>query len=115
MYYSELQGLCEALDAGVTTIVDNASGGFTQQIVDASIQGAVDSGIRSFFIYAIRRGQEGFTWENQVDHFRSIIGSEQLANTTVSMGLGYESFDIGSEDDIQAIIKLARSVKRLAQ
>ncbi|KAI9149085.1 5'-deoxyadenosine deaminase [Paramyrothecium foliicola] len=108
MYYSELQGLCEALDAGVTTIVDNATGGFSRQIVDASIQAAVDSGIRNFFVYPISRGREGFDFESQIDHFRSIGGSERLARTRVSMGLGYETFDTGSEEDVQTIIDLAR-------
>jgi cytosine/adenosine deaminase-related metal-dependent hydrolase len=115
MYYSELQGLCEALNAGVTTIVDNASGGFTKQIVDSSIAGTIASGIRSFFVYPIRRGQEGFEFEDQIDHFRSLVDNERLTKTRVSMGLGYESFDTGSKGDIQTIIDLSRSVRAMGR
>ncbi|KAG5657976.1 hypothetical protein KAF25_006927 [Fusarium avenaceum] len=108
MYHSELQGLCEALDAGVTTIVDNASGVFSEEIADAAIRAAVDSGIRNFFAYSISRGQQDFGFEDQIQHFRKIINSERLSATRVSMGLAYESFDTGSEEDIETIITLAR-------
>ncbi|KAM0231973.1 hypothetical protein ACHAP5_010906 [Fusarium lateritium] len=109
MYDSQLQGLCEALDAGVTTIVDNASGMFSRDIGDAAIRATIDSGIRSVVAYSINRVLENFTFEEQIQHFRDIIESDRLAGTQVSMGISYEFFDTGSEEDIQTIIDLARS------
>ncbi|KAF4978441.1 hypothetical protein FZEAL_5166 [Fusarium zealandicum] len=107
MYYSELTGLCEALDAGVTTLVDYASGGFTREIADASIQANLDSGIRSFYAYAIGRGMAGFPMEDQIDHFQAIM--ENQTSSLFSLGLAYETFDVGTREDIEEVARIART------
>ncbi|KAH7002995.1 hypothetical protein EDB82DRAFT_482343 [Fusarium venenatum] len=108
MYYSELVGLCEALNSGVTTLVDNASGGFTQAINDATIRAIVDSGIRGFYAYHIRRGIDGFAFEDQEKHFKNISGQSER-NALLSFGLAYETFDTGDPEEVQHIVNMARA------
>ncbi|KAF4999877.1 hypothetical protein FDECE_11376 [Fusarium decemcellulare] len=109
MYYSELTGLCEALNAGVTSIVDNASGGFTEAVTDETLRATVDSGIRSFYAYPIRRGIEGFAFEDQLVHFQNLSGQFDEPGGLISLGLAYETFDIGNSTDIQELTNLARA------
>ncbi|RTE71914.1 hypothetical protein BHE90_013672 [Fusarium euwallaceae] len=109
MYYSQLAGLCEALNGGVTSIVDNASGAFTQAVSDASIRATEDSGIRSFHAYHIRRGIEGFAFEDQLVHYQNLSGQFDKKGGLVSLGLAYETFDTGDSADTEVLINLARS------
>jgi cytosine/adenosine deaminase-related metal-dependent hydrolase len=106
-YYSELVGLCEAVNAGVTTIVDHASGSFTGDIVDAYIQATKDSGIRSIFAYNLG-GYETFPFDEQVEHFKRLMTDGTLAESTVSLGISYERWTFGVEPEIQAISALMR-------
>jgi cytosine/adenosine deaminase-related metal-dependent hydrolase len=106
-YYSELVGLCEAVNAGVTTIVDHASGSFTSDIVDAYIRATKDSGVRSIFAYNLG-GYETFPFDEQVRHFKTLITDKTLAESTVSLGISYERWTFGIEPEIQAISTLMK-------
>ncbi|PSN75098.1 Metallo-dependent hydrolase [Corynespora cassiicola Philippines] len=104
-YYSELVGLCEAVNAGVTTIVDHASGSFTRDVVDAYIQATKDSGIRSVFAYNIG-GYDTFPFSEQIEHFRTLMVDGTLNGSTISLGIAYERWAFGIEPEIQAISEL---------
>ncbi|KAF5023275.1 hypothetical protein F66182_4656 [Fusarium sp. NRRL 66182] len=108
MYLSELTGLCEALDAGVTTLVDNASGDFTQKIADANIRAIADSGIRGFYAFPIRRGLQGYAYEDQISHFHNV--SEQFENDPLlSFGISYEAFETAEAADLEELTTLAKT------
>ncbi|KAH6625923.1 hypothetical protein C7974DRAFT_434884 [Boeremia exigua] len=104
-YYSELVGLCEAVNAGVTTIVDHAPGSFTSEIVDAYLQATKDSGIRSIFAYNFG-GYETFPFPDQIRHFRQLMADGTFNGSNISPGIAYERWTFGIEPEIEAVVSL---------
>ncbi|KAK7398541.1 hypothetical protein QQX98_012089 [Neonectria punicea] len=108
MYYSQLTGLCEALNSGITSIVDNASGLFTEAIAKAAVNASIDSGMRTFMAYSIREGESWFPVKAQIELFRELGSEKRVRQSLVEMGLAYEGFDGGSTEVVQTVINLAR-------
>lgn len=108
MYYSEMMGLCEGLNSGVTTIVDYATGSITEEATRAGVAAMVDSGVRGTFGFPMSSAHSNFTLEDQMALWQELATQQESARSLVSMGLVYETFDIGAPEEIQAIIDFAR-------
>ncbi|KAH7065433.1 amidohydrolase [Macrophomina phaseolina] len=109
MYYSELMGLCEGLNSGVTTIVDYATGSITEEATRAGVAAMADSGVRGTFGFPMSSAHSNFTLEDQMALWQELATQQESARSLVSMGLVYETFDIGAPEEIQAIIDFART------
>ncbi|CAI7630923.1 unnamed protein product [Penicillium viridicatum] len=53
IYWGQLSGCLEAINAGTTTVLDHSHAGYTAQHVSSAVDATADSGIRSIFAYAI--------------------------------------------------------------
>ncbi|KAI8650278.1 hypothetical protein NCS57_01361000 [Fusarium keratoplasticum] len=53
MYWGQLSGCLEAMNAGTTTVLDHSHAGYSAEHVSSAVDATTDSGIRSIFAYAI--------------------------------------------------------------
>ncbi|KAF5025693.1 hypothetical protein F66182_2299 [Fusarium sp. NRRL 66182] len=110
VYIGQLAGYYEALNAGVTTIVDYGHHTWTEAAAEAGLAAAVESGTRIFWCYAFF-DRTGFTLTDQIANFRELAASGITSDSIVTLGMAYEAFNPGPPEAAQRIIDLARSVK----
>ncbi|OZJ03683.1 hypothetical protein BZG36_03534 [Bifiguratus adelaidae] len=108
VYLGQLAGLYEALDSGVTTILDHAHHTWSEQTSWAGLNASIDSGARIFWCYAIHPLNNGFTFDDQVNVFRQISDDDTWKGSNVEIGLAYDYFGSGNISEIESVIKLAR-------
>ncbi|KAH7176779.1 hypothetical protein EDB81DRAFT_940650 [Dactylonectria macrodidyma] len=104
IYYGQLAGIYESLNAGVTSILDHCHGTFSPEASAASLNASIDSGIRMWWCY-------GFIQYNdaQIADFRTMRRSEKLAGSNlVKMGMAYDGWMSASSEEAQSVIQLAR-------
>ncbi len=85
VYICQLAGLYEALNAGVTTILDHAHHTWSNETADAGVAASIDSGARMFWAYAFHNISNNFTFEDQVAKFRDIAASSSFNGTNTSL------------------------------
>ncbi|KAK7420249.1 hypothetical protein QQX98_002904 [Neonectria punicea] len=107
VYIGQLAGYYEALNAGVTTIVDYAHHTWTNATAGAGLEAAIESGARIFWCYGFVDSAK-FTITDQVANVRELAASRTTYNSIVSLGIGYEGFNPGRPEAAQMIIDLAR-------
>lgn len=82
MYLSGLVGSLEAIDSGVTTIMDTCESFHSREHAEAELKGLRDSGVRAFFCYGMSADQYGDVpagkagWEARMDHVKQLIREE---------------------------------------
>lgn len=108
MYYSQLVGLCEAQNSGVTTIVDNGNSAFSEEIAEAERNASIESGIRIFWAYLVDGNYPDFPVEDQIRVYRRFVSDPVVAQSLLEMGLAYENFAGGSPELTQSVLDLAR-------
>jgi cytosine/adenosine deaminase-related metal-dependent hydrolase len=67
MYGANLIGMLDALDSGITTVVDWSHNNNTPEHADAAIKGVIDSGIRSVWAYG-NANDEWMPLPNEIPH-----------------------------------------------
>ena len=112
VYYGQLVGIYEALNSGVTSILDHAHHTWSNETAFAGLNASIDSGARVWWCYAIHHLTNGFSVAEQMANFRAIHGDERWMNTSVSLGLAYDNFGSAIADEINAVIDLAKQVGR---
>ncbi|KAF9872234.1 putative amidohydrolase family protein [Colletotrichum karsti] len=110
MYYSQLMGLCEAQNSGVTTIVDNGSNTFSEVIAEAERDASIDSGIRTFWAYHIGNVYANFSVEDQIAVYRRFTADPRVQESLLSMGIGYEGFATLGANVTNTVLNLARDL-----
>jgi cytosine/adenosine deaminase-related metal-dependent hydrolase len=91
LYLSQLLGYYEALNAGVTTVVDYASHTWSSEHAKTGLKGMVDSGVRGVFAYQLSQ-YGNFTWNDTLSTFESMAADKGAVGSRVDMGLAYDSF-----------------------
>lgn len=92
MHLSGLVGSMEAIDSGITTIMDTCESFHSPKHAEAELQGLRDSGIRAFFCYGMSADQYGNVpagkagWEARMEHVRQLIEG-QASNGVVRVAL----------------------------
>ncbi|GIZ43043.1 hypothetical protein CKM354_000628700 [Cercospora kikuchii] len=109
MYDSQLLGFLEAIDAGVTTIVDHASATWNEEVTRAAHRAHIDSGIRGIFAPQIGTKPGNFTLQAQFELWRELQVQSQEQSNLISMGLAYETFDIGASAEIEQVVEFIRN------
>ncbi|KAF4979143.1 hypothetical protein FDECE_18110 [Fusarium decemcellulare] len=89
IYYGQLFGIWESLNAGVTAIVDHAHGTFTPETADASLRASIDAD-RQW--ESLRRWTETINWDA----------------TPVRLGLAFDEFQAAGRDVVEDISKNIR-------
>ncbi|PYH76640.1 amidohydrolase family protein [Aspergillus uvarum CBS 121591] len=107
VYISQLAGLYEAMNAGVTTILDHAHHTWSNETTDAGLAATIDSGARMFWCYTFHN-VTNFTFAEQVNNFEEIASSGRFDGTVTSLGIAYDGFNPGSPAQTERVIELAR-------
>ena len=94
IYISQLAGLYEAINAGVTTTLDHAHHTWSRDTSRAGLQASLDSGARVFWAYTFHEASN-FTFEDQVDDWLELF-SNTTSNTT-EVVIAYDGWS--SEDE----------------
>jgi hypothetical protein len=109
VYDSQLAGLCEALNAGVTSSLDHATHTWSQDASDADLQACIDSGARGFwdFTFAIIAGL--VTVEDLHPIFRDMTAKPGLKKSSTTLGVAYDGWGPNPNvAEINSIMALAR-------
>ncbi|RKK19295.1 hypothetical protein BFJ68_g1385 [Fusarium oxysporum] len=108
IYYGQLFGIWQSLEAGVTTIIDHSYGTFDEETSEASLRASIDSQARISWCYGIHRIPNNFTIERQVAYFKRVAKTIDWDSTPVQLGISYDEFDGGLEADIDEVIRLTK-------
>ncbi|KAL7754765.1 hypothetical protein ACKLNR_015435 [Fusarium oxysporum f. sp. zingiberi] len=109
VYISQLAGLYEALNAGVTTTLDHAHHTFSDDTSYAGLNASIESGARVIWAYAFHN-VTNYTVSEQLVNFRDIAKAAKFNGTNVDLGIACDFF--GGVDavvqDAEAVFDLAR-------
>jgi cytosine/adenosine deaminase-related metal-dependent hydrolase len=107
VYVSQLTGLYEALNAGVTTSLDHAHHTWSDETSAAGLAASIDSGARVFWAYAFH-AVANFTTAEQRANFRAIAEEGSFRGTRTSLGIACDYFGpVPVEDEVKAVVDLA--------
>jgi cytosine/adenosine deaminase-related metal-dependent hydrolase len=106
VYVSQLTGLYEALNAGVTTTLDHAHHTWSKATTDAGVQASIDSGARVFWCFGFHN-VSNFPFEQQLAKFQELADSRRFSGQASSLGIAYDAFNPGSAQQTESIIQLA--------
>lgn len=101
-------GIYEALNSGVTSILEHAHATFSNDTSTAYLNASIDSGVRMWFCYALHELSNGFSILDQISNFKDLRQDSRLDGSLVEMGLAYDAFASAPSDLIQSIIDLAK-------
>lgn len=108
VYLSQLTGLYESINAGVTTTLDHASHTWSNETAEAGLRASVDSGARVFWAYAIR-DITNFTIAEQIGNFRDLARAAIYEGTPTSLGIAHDTFSSDAQG-AAAVVALAKYV-----
>ncbi|PVH75081.1 Metallo-dependent hydrolase [Cadophora sp. DSE1049] len=107
VYIGQLAGLLEALNAGVTSILDHAHGSWSDETAQAGLDGSIDSGARVFHGFTIHGLTNGYSIADQLAKLRSVAQEGNFKNTSVSLGLAYDGFSTATAEEVNSVIDAA--------
>lgn len=108
VYLGQLTGIYEALNSGVTSILEHAHATFSNETSAAYLNASIESGVRMWWCYAFHTLSNGFSIEDQMANFQELSQDERLDQSLVEMGMAYDAFASATTDEIQLIVDLAQ-------
>lgn len=106
IYWGQLSGSLESLDAGTTTIIDHAHMNYSAEHNEEAVRGFGDSGIRGVFCYcANSRVKQWMDFEVEGDvipewwwgQLRRLAREQPFAQGRITVGLGWDTFYLPRE------------------
>lgn len=108
VYVGQLAGNLEALNAGVTTIVDHAHSSWSDEAVDAALNGSIDSGARIFHAPSIHQIGEGYPVSQQIAKLKSLEKEGRYKHTAVTLGISYDRWSDAPKEEVESVISTAQ-------
>ena len=109
VYIGQLAGLYEALNAGVTTILDHAHALWSDDAANAGLTASIDSGARVFYAYTFHSLETGRTLAKQLENFEAIVRNASYEGTPTTLSVAYDSFSTPSAaSDTQTVIEVIK-------
>lgn len=109
IYDSQLAGLYEALNAGVTSSLDHATHTWSKGAADAGLQACIDSGARVFWGFTFANLTGLITVEELYPIFRDMVAKKGLKNSPTTVGIAYDGWgpnpNVGEIDKIMDLAK----------
>lgn len=91
VYISQLMGLYEALNAGVTTILDHAHHTWSSEAAEAGLSASIDSGARILWSYALM-DFANYTFQQQVQQFRDFATKAPFEGSPTTLGIAFDGW-----------------------
>ena len=113
IYISTLFGYADALNSGVTTLLDHAHNHWSREVMRAGFRGAVDSGARAFWCYdPTGAGSDGWGYDEQVAEIKSAKQTLTSSPTDalVTVGLAFDGLERSDEDRVKQIKSLIQTL-----
>lgn len=110
VYIGQLVGMLEALNGGVTTIVDFAHCTWSAAHARAALEATFESGVRTEWAYNFGE-YPNFTFDAQVGLFQDLVANPRFYNSSVRLGVSYDGFSTAEPNKTRTILNLARCVK----
>lgn len=119
VFWGELGGCLEALDAGTTTLVDHAHINISPAHSTNAIEATISSGIRSIFCYTPTAKTVG--WEPELttsggllddwvkEQFEQICSAAPFGDGRVQIGLAFDGFTL-PKDEVVSLYNKARAL-----
>jgi len=109
IYDSQLAGLYEALNAGVTSSLDHATHTWSKDAAEAGLQACIDSGARVFWGFTFANITDLITVEQLYPVFRAMAKKPGLKNSPTTLGIAYDGWGPNPNvGEINKIMELAK-------
>ncbi|KAK0649739.1 hypothetical protein B0T16DRAFT_326554 [Cercophora newfieldiana] len=109
VYDSQLAGLYEALNAGVTTSLDHATHTWSKGASEAGLNACIDSGARVFWGFSFANLTGLVTVEDLYPIFKTMAKKPALKNSPTTVGIAYDGWgpnpNVGEINKIMALAK----------
>ncbi|KAI1303832.1 hypothetical protein F5Y03DRAFT_359215 [Xylaria venustula] len=109
VYDSQLAGLLEALNAGVTTTLDHAHNMWSTDRAEAGLDASIESGARVFWAAAIDP-THGYSVPDQIRDWKR-WNKRSFPDDLVTLGVAYDGWDVGAPESTKAVADLIKNVK----
>ncbi|KAK3314819.1 hypothetical protein B0H66DRAFT_323132 [Apodospora peruviana] len=111
VYDSQLAGLYEALNAGVTSSLDHATHTWSKDASSAGLQACIDSGARVFWGFTFANITGLVTVEDLYPVIREMAKKPGLRNSPTTLGIAYDGW--GPNPNVAEINKIMALAKEL--
>ncbi|KAF5715047.1 amidohydrolase family [Fusarium mundagurra] len=109
VYWGQLAGLLDALNAGVTTSLDHAHHTWSNETAYAGLNASIESGARVFWAYTFHDVPAlNYTVKDQIPNFVDMAESGLIKDSNVELGIAYDSFGPNPPDVAREVANLAR-------
>ncbi|KXJ88960.1 hypothetical protein Micbo1qcDRAFT_189647 [Microdochium bolleyi] len=110
VYISQLAGLYEALNAGVTTSLDHAHHTWSNETAYAGLNASIESGARVIWAYTVHALETvDFPLSEQLANLREIAqNTELLASSPTELGISFDSWSGGDTETIKELVAIAK-------
>ncbi|OCL09623.1 putative chlorohydrolase family protein [Glonium stellatum] len=110
VYYGQLIGIYESLNAGVTSILDHAHHTWSNATALAGLNASITSGARVWWCYAFHNLTNGYTREDQLADFEYISQYGPWRNSsTTTLGLAYDPLSLDPPSLVQTVVDVANT------
>ncbi|OAA46503.1 amidohydrolase family protein [Beauveria brongniartii RCEF 3172] len=93
VYLGQLMGLWEAMNGGVTTLLDHAHHTWSNATAYAGLNASIESGARVFWSYAFHNVSSlNYTISDQIPNFREIAESNIFDGTATELGIAFDAW-----------------------
>lgn len=109
VYYGQIIGIYESLNAGVTSILDHAHHTWSNATALAGLNASIASGARVWWCYAFHNLTNGYTREDQLADFEYLSKYGPWRNSsTTTLGLAYDPISLDPPPLVQTVVNVAK-------
>ncbi|KAJ1327073.1 hypothetical protein MN608_08522 [Microdochium nivale] len=110
VYISQLAGLYEALNAGVTTSLDHAHHTWSNETAYAGLTASIDSGARVIWAYTVHALETvDFSLSEQLANLREIaMNPELFEGSLTELGIAFDAWSGSDTETIEKLVAIAK-------
>lgn len=114
VYYGQLIGIYESLNAGVTGILDHAHHTWSVATSAAGVNASIESGARVWWCYALHELTNNFTVPEQLDNIRALATDQRWENSPASLGIAFDGINTATDEHVKEVFDLATNISASA-
>lgn len=111
IYLGQYVAALEAINAGTTAVLDHAHHSFSDAGADAAVDATIESGIRSFYAFAIHELSNGYSLEEQIAMLKSMTTDARFSepDSRIRLGLAYDRFANAPQEEANEIWEIVQT------